>query len=153
MKTNSANDSFKDVFYSCIPIIGPKSQSELNRAIRYFANELYDDKRPEIESALGTTLSKEAWIKRAQRMVIRPDYADGNAYISIRALGAIEGTHEQVVDLLATKLMSKAPEGTKTPKVVVSSDPEENAKPSVWFEFRDGKPIPAEKAFALAPKF
>jgi hypothetical protein len=144
MKTNSANDSFKDVFYSCIPVIGPKSQSELNRAIRYFANELYDDKRPEIESALGTTLSKEAWIKRAQRMVIRPDYADGNAYISIRALGALEGTHEQVVDLLAAKLMSKAPEGTKTPKVVVSSDPAENAKPSVWFAFRDGKLIPAD---------
>ena len=42
---------------------------------------------------------------------------------------------------------------TKTPKVVVSSDPEENAKPSVWFESRDGKLIPAEKAFALASKF
>ena len=144
MKKNSANDSFKDVFYSCIPVVGPEIKSGLNLKIRQFATELYNEKREDIEHLLGEKVNKETWIKRAQRMVIRPDYADGNAYISIRALGALEGTHEQVVDLLATKLLSNAPEGTKTPKVVVSSDPAENAKPSVWFTFREGKLIPVD---------
>ena len=87
-------------------------------------------------------------------MTILPEYLDGNAYISIRSLGSIEGAHEQVVDLLfASKLMSKALEDAKTPKVVVSTDSAENAKPSAWFTFREGKLIPTEKAFVLARKF
>ena len=122
MKTNSSNNSVANLIYGWIPVIGCDGKSDLNLKVGQFATELYEEKRQELESALGLTLSKEAWIKRAQRMTFLDECYDGLAYVSICAKGILERNHEQVVDLLAIKLMSKAPDGTKALKVVAPKD-------------------------------
>jgi hypothetical protein len=140
MKTYLTSAGYKDVFYSCIPVVGPSSESELNRTIRILASELYAEKRAEIESLLGTSVSKEAWIKRAQRMTINPDYDedDGIAYITISKTGRPDEMHDEICSLLATKLMSQAPKGAFFSKAIISSDKSNprNTSGVVWLEYQ-----------------
>ena len=151
MKTNSTDKSLESVIYSLIRVTDCDSKSDLNLKVGQFATELYDEKRQELESALGLTLSKEAWIKLAQRMTFLDECYDGLAYVSICAKGILERNHEQVVDLLAIKLMSKAPDGTKALKVVTPKD----ESPTLYSHLIAGcsQLIPAEEDYALVRIF
>ena len=140
--TASKYDDFKDVFYHCIPILNAPSKKEVSSKIRLLAAELYDEQTTHLQSILDSdSLTKESWIRRAQRLVINPDYdhQQKTAYISIRKCGSCSGRHEEMLDLLATKLMSRAPKNYPVQKTVVSSEKADHSKPSPWFIYQDGK--------------
>jgi hypothetical protein len=141
MKT-SKYDDFKDVFYHCIPIPNTLTKRELSSKIRLLAAELYDDESSRLQTMVNSnSLTKESWIRRAQRLVILPDYdhKEKTTYISIRKCGSCSGNHEELLDLFATKLMSNAPKNYPVQKTVVSSEDADHSKPSPWFIYQDGK--------------
>lgn len=137
----STESDCKDVFYHCIPILNAINSRELNGKLRHLASELYDEETSRLKQILGSDLTKESWIRRAQRMARHPDYDqdEGNTYICIRATGRCSGRHDEVVDLLATKLMSQAPETYPTRKTVISSDKSLSSKTFPDLFYKDGR--------------
>jgi len=151
MKTKSSANSVDDFVYSFIRVIGCDSKQDLNLIVGQFATELYDENRQVLESSLGPAITKETWIKLAQRMTFLEECSGGLAFVSIYAKGVLEGNQEEVVDLLAIKLMSKAPKGTKALKVVTPKD----ESPTLHSHLMAGcsQLIPAEEDYALARIF
>ncbi len=72
-------------------------------------------------------------------MAIHPDYdrEKRTTYISIRKCGECSGRHDEVVDLLATKLMSRAPRNYRVQKTVVSSVKTDHSQLCPWFIYQD----------------
>ena len=88
--TTSKYDDFKDVFYHCIPILNAPSKKEVSSKIRLLASELYDEQTTHLQSILDSdSLTKESWIRRAQRLVINPDY-DHQQKLLISAFASAE---------------------------------------------------------------
>jgi hypothetical protein len=145
---SSTQDDFKDVFYHCVPILNAASSKELSSKLRQYASELYDENPSRLQFMVGgNSLTKEKWIRRAQRMVIHPDYdhKEQTTYISIRQCGKCSDRHDEVVDLLAAKLMSKAPKNYPVQKTVVSSEKTDHSKPSPWFIYQDGQLVETDQ--------
>ena len=141
MTSQAADSDFKDVFFSCIPISNVTTNAELCTTIRHHASELYEHDSRTLKELITEDLTKENWIRRAQRMVIHPDFdkEEKRAYISLRKIGTCSDKHEQVLTMLATKLMSHAPADYPLQKTVVSSNKSLSTKPSPWMVYRDGK--------------
>lgn len=132
---------YKDVFYHCIPILDTRTPKHFNAKIRCYASELFDELPAHLRSLLSNnSLTKENWIRRAQRMVIHPDFdrKEKTTYISLRKSGKCSDSHEEVLDLLAARLLSKAPKNYPVQKTVVSSETTDYSKPSPWFIYKDG---------------
>ena len=119
---HTSSDDFLDIYFSAIPVPSAPDEHCLSVAIRKAALELYGVSNHRIAEAVGRAISKEAWVKRAKRMVINPEYDGDTAYVSVRAVGPTNGRHGDLVDLLSTHLMSKAPHGSITQRSSVSSD-------------------------------
>ena len=141
MKSQATDYDFKDVFFSCIPILNVTNTTALSGTIRCHASELYDQEAHSLKDLIAEDLTKEKWIRRAQRMVIHPDFdnEEKTAYIGLRKIGKCSGKHDQVVTMLATKLMSQAPADYPVQMTVVSSDQSISTKPSPWMVYRNGK--------------
>jgi len=148
MIPQATDDDFKDVFFSCIPILNVTSNNELNSSIRRHASELYDQETHTLKGLIAHDLSKENWIRRAQRMVILPDFdeEEKRVYISLRKLGKCSDKHEQVITMLATKLMSQAPADYPVSMTVVSSDNSLSTNPSPWMVYRNGQLVETDLA-------
>ena len=140
MISRSTYSDFKDVFFSCIPILNVTSDAELNSSIRRHASELYEQESCSLKELIAQDLTKENWIRRAQRMVIHPEFDEEatTAYISLRKVAKCSDTHEEVLTLLATKLMAQAPTDYPVQMTVVSSD-KSLSNPNTWMVYRNGQ--------------
>jgi hypothetical protein len=137
----AADDNFLDVYYSCIPIPSISGERDLTRAINSAASELYETSYRQIAEAVGRGISKQAWIKRAQRMIKHVEYDAGSAYVAVKAIGPTSERHAELVDLLATHLMSKAPQGSFTQRMSISSDPSLCSVTFPWLIYQNGQLI------------
>lgn len=148
MISRATDNDFKDVFFSCIPILNVASNTELKSSIRHHASELYDQNGHSLKELIAQDLSKENWIRRAQRMVIHPDFdkKEKRAYISLRKLGKCSDKHEEILTMLATKLMSQAPADYPVSMTVVSSNKSLSTMPSPWMIYRNGQLVETDLA-------
>ena len=140
MATTNLQD-YKDIFYHCIPILNTQTSKELSAKLRQFASELYDEKSSALKSLVSNSLTKENWVRQVQRMVINPDYdSDENTYyISLFKKGSCSGNHDEVVTLLATKLMSKAPDNHEVQRTLISSERTFSTDSIPWLTYKDGE--------------
>jgi hypothetical protein len=141
----SCCQGYKDIFYHCIPILNTQTPKELGSKLSQYAAELYEEQSVKLRSILGESLSKDNWIRRAQRMVINSDYdSDENTfYISLFKKGICSSNHDKVVTLLAAKLMSKAPMNHPIQRTVISSDRTFSADSIPWLTYKDGELVAA----------
>ena len=136
---HAIDDSFLDVYYSCIPIPSISGEQDLTRTIASAASELYEVSHQQISEAAGGSISKQAWIKRARGMIKYVEYDAGSAYVAVRAIGPTSERHAELVDLLGTHLMSKAPQGSFTQRMSISSDPSLCSKTFPWLIYQNGQ--------------
>ena len=137
--TSKINDSFLDVYYSCIPVPSISGERDLARLVATTASELYEVSHQQIAEAVGGSISKQAWINRALGMIRNVEYDAGTAYVDVKAIGPTSERHAELVDLLGTHLMSKAPQGSFTQRISISSDRSLCSKTFPWLIYQNGQ--------------
>lgn len=140
MISQATDYDFKDVSFPCIPILNVTSGSELSSVIRHHASELFGQESSTLKRLIAQDLTQESWIDCAEQMVQYPEFdkKEQRAYICLKMLGQCSDDHEQVLTLLATKLMAQAPTDYPVQKTVVSSD-ESLSNPNTWMVYRNGQ--------------
>ena len=84
-------------------------------------------------------------------MVINPNYdSDENTfYISLFKQGSCSGKHDEVVALLAAKLMSKARVNHPIQRTVISSDRTCSTANTPWLTYEGGELMAINQPFGL----
>ena len=72
-------------------------------------------------------------------MIKNVEYDAGSAYVSVKAIGPTSERHAELVDLLATHLMSNAPQGSFTQRMSISSDPSLCSETFPWLIYQNGR--------------
>ena len=114
---------YKDAIYLTIPVPGPSSDKKLGARMKKVASELFDQNFDLIQDLSLGSITKEEWTKQVLAMVANPIYKNGVAYIMLKAIGRYDGKHDMAAKLVATKLLSQAPNDTMLTEAILSWNP------------------------------
>lgn len=105
---------FLDCFYSAIFLPGITAQSALRREVKEVALQLYAEHQNDLTALFnGKSPTLKQWSRLVESMVIHPEEEDGGLIISVRATGSADGQHSLIAEWVATRLLGKAPRGSK----------------------------------------